>query len=109
MLPLTSVARAQMRAAPVRDGVQRCDQRRQAYGSRPGSSDAVVHVAPSSSLIATFAISGAPENANPRISYACPAFAFFGAVVMFDLTNSSVTGDISSGLNVTPGAPAVSE
>ena len=41
-------------------------------------------------------------------SYAWPAFAVFGAVVMFDFTNSSLTGDISSGLNATPGAPGVS-
>src|SRR4051794_37595325 len=108
MVPRLSVARAQMRAAPACDGFQRYDHSRHAYGSWRESSDASRHVAPSSSLISTFAMSGAPGNAKPRISYACPASAFFGAVVMFDFTNSSVTGDISSGLNATPGAPTVS-
>ena len=52
-------------------------------------------------------MSGAPLNANPAMVTALPTRALFGAVVMFDFTNSSFTGDISSGLNATPGAPGV--
>ena len=48
------------------------------------------------------------KRAKPLIVFATPAFAFFGAVVMFDFTASSVTGRISSGLNVTPGSPGFS-
>src|SRR5687767_457540 len=58
--------------------------------------------------MSTRAMSGAPENAKPRMSTGFPTRAFFGAVVMFDFTESSVTGFISSGLNVTPGAPGFS-
>src|SRR5258708_4559549 len=97
-----------MCAAPAFDAVQRYDQSRQACGSWRGSSSAVDHVAPSSSLISTLAMSAVPENAKPPIECCDPTFADFGAVVMFDLTNSSVTGFISSGLNATPGAPGVS-
>ena len=50
-------------------------------------------------------MSFAPEKAKPRTATASPARARVGASVMFDLTKSSVTGRISSGLNVTPGAP----
>src|SRR6266446_744894 len=105
MLPRESVARATIVVLPVFDGVQANDQRRQAYGSCRGSSVASCHVAPSSSLTSTLLMSGAPLNAKPAMLTAFPTRALFGAVVMFDLTNRSVTGVISSGLNATPGAP----
>src|SRR6185369_18018023 len=97
-----------MRAVPAARGVQRYDQRRHAYGECRGSSSAAFQVAPSSSLISTFSMSGAPEKAKPLTVFAAPAFARFGTVVMFDFTASSVSGRISSGLNDTPGSPGVS-
>ena len=62
---------------------------------------------PKSSLISTFATSGVPEKAMPRSVAFLPTRACAGTDVMFDFTKSSVTGDISSGLNGTPAAPGV--
>src|SRR5207249_680037 len=105
MLPRLSVARAARRTFPGDFGVQDSDHKRHAYGSCSRPSSAVFQLFPSSAVSSTFAMSGAPEKATPRIVAADPTRARTGAAVMFDLTKSSVIGRISSGLNVTPGSP----
>src|SRR6476646_2682815 len=107
MAPRLSVAPASCITLPAFFGVYAKDQSRQACGSWSLPSEAGDQVAPPSSVISTFATSGAPENANPRIVADRPTRASDGDSVMLDLTQSAVTGVISAGWNATPCSPGV--